>query len=250
MTYDIKQITKWEAPPDNGPALLTMPNCPLPLHSLAPRTIMGRAEWDKYRKQVYVDADYTCQASGIYLGEKRTDAHEVYSVDWKNHTATFERAVALNHHLHTIFIHSGRALSLFERGDPTVPRSLMLSTLKVGFELISDWNREHYDDEPLRVSSTFLNWANNPQLERDVKHMIDHYKIKFYDFDWSCFNKHNWSKWKLIYNGKKYPTKFKNQQEWEEYFKPKTVEKPVEKDVEESNILDALLKESKDARNS
>lgn len=243
--YDIKTITKWEAPKEDGVAILTMPNCPLPLHGLAPRTIMGRTEWDKYRKRCYERAKYTCQASGMYLGKGKIDAHELYTVDWANQTATFERAVGLNHHLHTIFIHSGRAITIFERGGPTVPRSLMLATLKAGFELISEYNMKHYDEEPLRVFDTILEWAKNPMLERDVNGLIEKYKIKFYTFNKKYINKKHWGNWKLIYNGKEYPTKFTNQKDWEDYYKPNPVEK-----IEDDNLsmLDAILKESKNGK--
>lgn len=247
MNYDVKTITKWEAPHNNGAALLCMPNVPQPLHLVNPRNIMGEYQWGKVRKQIREEHNYTCQVSGELLGTDRgaVHIHEVYSIDWKKHTSTFERAICLDPLLHTTIIHSGRALTLFKKNDPLMPMDKMLNGLEKGFKLISDWNREHYGEEKLRVCSVILDWAKEPRLEHRVNELIKKYKIKFYDFDESSINKHNWDKWRLLYNGKEYSPKFANQQEWEEYFSKPTVEKPVEKAPEELSILDSILKEEK-----
>lgn len=240
MKYDIKRITKWEAPKENGPPILCMPNIPLPMHNSAPRTI-DPSRWEKMRRQCYVDANYTCQATGKELGKGHLHAHELYNVDWENCTMTFQRAVALDPTLHTRFIHSGRALTMFQRGDKYFPESALLATLEYGFDLINQYNIEHPDDEPLRVCDTILEWAKHPRLEYEVNRLIGKYHIKFYTFDKSCFNKKNWSKWKLVWEGKEYPTKFATQKDWEEYFNP--VEKTVENSPKELEELDKILKE-------
>lgn len=211
----------------------------------APRTIMGEYQWGKVRKRENMKQDYTCQASGVELGDGKatTHLHELYTIDYASHTATFERYVVLDPKLHTKFIHSGRALTLFEKGEPYMTKEGMLETLEYGFSLIDTWNREHPDDEPLRVSTVFLDWKDNPQLKDDVKRLIEEYHIKFYDFDKKCFNKENWGKWKLIYKGKEYPTKFATQEEWEDHFNPKPkVEDPFESDTIKE--LDKMIEES------
>lgn len=240
MTYDIITIDKWEAPPKNGVALLTSPNIALPCHGLCPRTIEGQNTWNKMRRKCYEDANYCCEISGAELGKGHVHAHEIVSIDWANQTETFNRIVALDPRIHTRFIHSGRAITLFERGDRQMKREHMLETLEQCFSLISSYNLKHYDEESLRVFDTILDWAKNPQLERDVNRLIEKYKIKFYTFDKKYINNKYWSNWKLVYNGDEYPTKFANQKEWEEYYKPKPVKK-----VEEDNlsILDTILKE-------
>lgn len=245
MIYDIKAIDKWDAPKEDGVALLTMPNVPLPLHGRCPRTIDPKA-WEKIRKQCYADANYTCQATGKELGKGHVHSHELMSVDWANCIMTFERPVSLDPAIHVRFIHSGRALSLYQRNDKYFPKEALIATLEYGFSLISQWNAEHPDEEPLRVSDTFLEWASNPSLEYDVKRLIIRYGMKFYTFSKSCFNKTNWPKWKLIYNGEQYPTKFATKKEWEEYFSP--VEKPTEKvelPAEIQSELDKMLGEEK-----
>lgn len=169
------------------------------------------------------------------------NCHELYDIDWANNTMTFQRAVALDPTLHTRFIHSGRALTMFQRGDKYFPKSALLTTLEYGFSLINTYNIEHPDDEPLRVCDTILEWAKHPRLEFEVNRLIEKYHIKFYTFDKSCFNKQNWGKWKLIWEGKEYPTKFATQKDWEEYFNP--VEKVVENLPKELEELDKMIKE-------
>lgn len=241
MTYDIIQIDKWEAPTDDGAAILTMPNIPSPCHKLCPRTIEPK-RWEFIRKKCYMDANYTCQASGAELGHGKLHAHELMSVDWKKCTMTFARPVALDPRLHTRFIHSGRALTLYRQGDPQMPKSALLATLEQGFDLISNYNMKHYDEEPLRVYETILEWAKEPSLEYEVNRLIEKYKIKFYSCDKRCFNAKNWSKWKLVYNGKDYPTLYPTQKDWEEAMNPKPNEEKPDEDKTLS-MLDAILKE-------
>lgn len=224
MKYDIKEITKWKAPKENGIPILCMPNIPLPLHTLAPRTIMGDYEWSKVRTKEYIKQDYTCQATGVELGKGKVHLHELYSIDWQMQTAKFERYVVLDPRIHTRFVHSGRALTLFERGDKYITQLGLTATLKEVFQKIADYNMKHYDEEPLRICDTILEWAKNPKLENSINDMIKKYKIKFYTFNKRCFNANNWGKWKLIYDGMEYPTKFPTQKDWEEYFKPKNKE--------------------------
>lgn len=97
----MKTQTKWIAPQGGGVPLLTMPNIPFPLHGLAPRVIMGAAEWDKLRKQCYLDAGDKCEICGQQLcGKRNSDypmhaAHEVYEYDFEKLEARFIRPVCL-----------------------------------------------------------------------------------------------------------------------------------------------------------
>lgn len=241
--YDVKTITKWVAPKEDGVAIMTAPNIALPCHQLCPRTIDPRL-WEKMRKQCYADANYTCQATGVELGKGKLHAHELVSIDWANQTEVFERTVALDPRIHTRFIHSGRALTMYQKGDKYFPREALLETMEYGFSLIDEWNRTHTDEEPLRVSDTFLEWAKNDTLKTDVNALIEKYHIKFYTFDKSCFNKTNWPKWKLIWNGEEYPTKFPTKQDWEGYFNPKVEEKEPEVVPQELLELDNIIKET------
>lgn len=242
MNHDIKLIDHWDAPDCDGAPLLCMPNIPLPMFQLCPRTIDPK-RWEVMRKRCYMDANYTCQASGAALGHGHCHSHELMSVDWAHQTMTFKRTVCLDPHLHTRFIHNGRALTLFKKHDPQMTQAGMIATLREGFSLIHDWNVEHDDEEPLRVYAGILQWASHPDLMQAVEKLIEAYNIKLYDFDWVCFNKENWEKWKLVYKGKEYPTKFKTQAEWEEHFNPKENRTEPEQKPKELEALDKLLKE-------
>ena len=57
---------------------LTVEFVPEPLWGLNPRTEMGRAEWDRVRKQVYADASHQCEICGA---AGRLEAHEVWQYD-------------------------------------------------------------------------------------------------------------------------------------------------------------------------
>lgn len=243
MYHDIKIIDHWDAPEEDGAAILTCPNIALPCHNLCPRTIEPR-RWEKMRKQCYEDANYTCQITGEELGKGHAHAHELLSIDWANQTETFRRTVCIDPRLHTRFIHSGRALTMFERGDKYFPKEALIATLEYGFSLIKEWNDSHPDDEPLRVCGTILDWAKNDRLAYDVNRLIEKYDMKFYDFDKRCFNKENWGKWKLIYDDKEYPTKFPTRKDWEDYFKPEPQPKPEKKQPKELEELDKMLEEA------
>lgn len=240
MKYDVKLVDHWDAPDCNGAPILCMPNIPLPLFSQCPRTINPK-RWVYLRKKCYLNANYTCQASNVMLGHGHLHAHELYSINWANQTMTFKRAVALDPVLHTRFIHSGRALTLFERHDPQMTQVGLIKALQQGFGLVHHWNKERPNEEPLRVFAGFLEWVKNPELKEAVEKLIEAYDIKFYDFGKKCFDKEHWGNWKLIYNGKEYPTKFKTQKEWElEYNPTKRVQK-IEGDT--FSELDQLIKE-------
>lgn len=95
LQMDVKKVDKWIAPTENGAPLLCMPNIPKPLHSLAPRIIEGQARWNIMRTKCYMEANYTCQACGEYLGAGKCEAHELYSIDWGKQLSQFERCVCL-----------------------------------------------------------------------------------------------------------------------------------------------------------
>lgn len=245
MKYDIKRITHWDAPEENGAPLLCMPNIPKPLHQRCPREIMGQAKWNALRKREYMKQNYTCQASGVEMGYGHVHLHELYDIDYKRKTVTFKRYVCLDPALHTRFIHSGRAYTLFNRADPQMPKSAMLATLEQGFKLISEYNAEHYGEIDLRVSWTILDWMRNPKLTEPVDALIRKYGIKFYDVDESCYEPDSWGKWKLIYEDKEYPTLFPTYKDWEKHFGIGEAAEKKERKIEVPILteLDNLLKE-------
>lgn len=218
----IKEQTKWVPPEGGGAPLLTMPNIPMPLHGegCQPRTIIGKTEWDKMRRQCYADADDVCEISGVKLNGKRGDtnlhhSHELFEYDYETLTATFIRPVCISPTMHN-FIHSGRAITCYKNHEKLWDKTRMLSIAEAGFKVINQWNRQHPDDESLRVYETVLSWLDEPSLHDEMQALIDQYQIEF----WGVPNRSEWDnawgKWKLVYNGNEYYSPYQSRDEWEE----------------------------------
>jgi len=86
------------------PELLSHPNIPKPLHGTNPRTIMGRAAWDKYRQNALIKAKHSCRACG--RTGCRLELHEDYSIDFKKAKMQVHSMEPLCTDCHS-FIHSG-----------------------------------------------------------------------------------------------------------------------------------------------
>lgn len=211
---DLKLVTHWECPEDNGPAILTMPNVPHALHGhgLQPRTILGRTTWDHMRKKCYYDAGYKSEVSGVEPPKGQLHAHELFSYDYEKQEGVFIRCVALAKIEHD-FIHSGRLLTLFRRGNPLYPKSYVLNVIENGFNIISTYNREHPDEEPLRCFATFLSALEIPDLMQEVDELIKRYGIKFYGAKLSEHKK--WKGWHVIIGNSRYGTPYESQSDWE-----------------------------------
>lgn len=213
---DVIEVDEWVAPKHDGPAILTMPNIPHPLHGMAPRTLLGEQNWDEMRRKCYQDANYICQASGLQCSGP-PHAHELYSIDYKHQTMTFERAVCLTGELHTKFIHSGRAITMHAKGEWGHSTAQLLTVAKTGFQLIKEWNDTH-PDEQLRVFYAFLAWMEVKDLRRWLQPMIEQYEIKFYKPSIATTSPKTWSNWKLIIDGVEYPTPYKSIEDWKKVY--------------------------------
>jgi len=97
-----------------APEILCHPNVPKPLHTIAPRTIMGNGWWNRIRLEVYKRYDYHCAACGVHktraMRFKRLEAHEFYEVDYHTGTVTVKSLEPLCNYCH-MFIHSGRLVN-------------------------------------------------------------------------------------------------------------------------------------------
>lgn len=208
--YSIKTVEVWKCPADTGIPLLTMPNIPRPLHGCPPRKFMGQSTWDRVRKRCYFDAGYKCEICGEEFVKPKYAAHELYTIDYKEGTSTFERCIAIDSCCHD-FIHSGRLITMYKNKNPLYPKKYVLKTVEKGFKLIHKYNKEH-PEAPLRAYATFLEYLKT-DLAFDIGKLIDKYGIEFY-----AEPKHiaKWENWRLIWNGKEYPTPYKSQSEWVE----------------------------------
>lgn len=211
--FDIIKVPVWVAPEEDGAKILTMPNIPTPLHQLAPRTVMGRTAWDHMRKKCYFDAGYKCQACGKELGRGECDAHELYRINYVTGESKFERCVCLCHTCHRLGIHSGRALTMFKKGNPLMTKRMILEGAENLFKLLHEYNVAHPNAEPLRAYHTFVDYALWPPIHNEMMELIKKYDVKFYCEDHKRVAE--WGKWNLVYGNKRYKTPYANKEEWE-----------------------------------
>ncbi len=103
------------------PEVLLSPNVPKPLHGLAPRTIMGTKWWDVVRKESYKSTGFRCIACGVERYTEETffkgqlHAHELYETYYEKRISVFKEVISLCECCH-YGIHSGRTVSLFDKG--------------------------------------------------------------------------------------------------------------------------------------
>ena len=235
--FTCKLVDKWVAPEDGGAPILSMPNVPHPLHSLAPRTILGTTTWNHMRNRCYFEANYTCEACGAKvkteyydngavhhqyhddgtIAKRNLHAHELYSYDYNKGVARFERCVALCECCHVRFIHSGRMLTMYKQGDPLTTADRVLEGLEHGFEQIKKYNNEHKGGEKLRVYYAVIDYVDDPVIGEKVWDLIDKYNIEFYMPDGEMYPRgvSVWDGWKLVIGNKEYDSPFHSQKEWE-----------------------------------
>ena len=241
--YDVEIRDKWQAPAGTGVGLITMPNVPRPLHGLPPRKIMGQTEWDKMRKRCYYNAGYKCEVCGCEPPKGQLHAHELYTVDWKEGTSTFNRCIAICKQDHD-FIHSGRLVTLHKSGNPLYSKEYVLGVVEKGFKLIYDANKEY--NAGLKAYATFLEYLKVPSLCMEMVKLIDKYNIECYSEPKKIAK---WGEWRLVWRGKEYYTPYKNEGEWKdamvEYSKTDT--KRQVKDPFKGEAYDVINEILKDA---
>lgn len=241
MVFKVEEREKWQAPTGSGAFIISMPNVPRPLHGMPPRKIMGQAAWDKMRKRCYYDAGYKCEACGAEPERGGLDAHELYTIDWKEGTSTFVRCVALCKKCHS-FIHSGRLITLYKQGNPLYTREIVLNIVEHGFKIISEHNKKYGDD--LKVYATFLEYLKVPDLTAEMTYLIKKYNIHFYCEPLKIAA---WKDWRLVWRGKEYYTPYANEGAWEkamvEYGKTDTKRKAKNPFKGEAyDVIDEILK--------
>jgi hypothetical protein len=182
------------------PEILTHPNIPKPLHGISPRTIMGDNWWNATRQEVYAKYDYHCIACGVHkfdgLGHKWLEAHEFWDINYKTGVCKIKSIEPLCHYCHN-FIHSGRLQMIMgvEKTEEEVK-----AILEHGLRILS----EH----KLKCFPSTLLFAQEMRCNT--------YKVK----DYSIPNVNiPWNKWKLVWNGEEYYSKFSSFEEWRMFYK-------------------------------
>jgi len=188
------------------PSLLASPNIPKPLHTLNPRTILGRWWWDEQRQKAYAKHDYRCWACGVPKinadFHKWLEAHEDYNIEWETGRIELREIVALCHSCHN-FIHSGRLYSIYQEGH--IGKDGVRQILEHGFGIC-----ERNNVQPYFGAFMTLNLINGQSPEEAIKNA----KKK----GWFPTIEAPWENWHLVIEGQKHYSPFKNLLEWEQYW--------------------------------
>jgi len=183
------------------PEILCHPNIPKPLHGMAPRVIKGQAWWDKTRQEVYRKYDYHCIACGVskFQAEKHKwlEAHEYWNIDYKTGICKIESIEPLCHYCHN-FIHSGKLSMDVSAGEREQEEAIDI--LEHGFRILSEYN--------LKAFYYTIDVAD--RLGADTFD-VDEYFVEE-------SSKLEWADYKLIFEGKEYPARFKSANAWYSYY--------------------------------
>ena len=205
------QADQWIAPNESGAGLLTMPNIPLPVHRLAPRTVLAPEVWIDMRRRCLERAGNKCEICGA---ENSNQAHELYDIDYAHQFVKFRRCVCLCELCHMRCIHNGRALSMYKRGDPEMTKEKLIEGAEHAFRIIHEYNSTHRSSEPLRAFSTWINYMKQPGLEEPISKLIKQYEMQFYFASQKCYDEEHWSNWRLIIGNMEFPTPYKTWDDW------------------------------------
>jgi len=153
------------------PEILAQLGIPIPLHSLAPRTLLGSAWWQAERIKAYTVANNHCVACGKKQ-KFQMDIHERYDINYKTYTMTYVESVALCGLCHQ-FIHLGFTASQVKEGILTPTE--MMKILTRGTKIL----RKAGLTRPLPPSTVFLRtWDRWRLLINNVE-----YKSKFKNYE-------------------------------------------------------------------
>lgn len=187
-----------------NPKYLTHPNIPKPLHGVNPRSIKGQAWWDIQRQKAYETHDYHCWACGIHKLHAKyhqwLEAHEEYQINYNTGKVLLKDIIALCHSCHN-FIHSGRLYALWNSNEWSTDKCIDI--LNHGFEILESASLEPYHGTQY------------------IAYLISGASVSGYEFVLSKQNENvaRWESWHLELDGKRYYSKFKNINEWKDYYK-------------------------------
>jgi hypothetical protein len=177
----LRQILKPPPAWTRRPEVLLLPGIPAPLHGMPPRVLLGQEWWDKERHAAYASTDFHCIACGVKKYEAKRhqhlEGHELYDLDYARGRMAYVETVPLCHYCHS-FIHRGRLSCLLEQGRVT-------------------------EEEVQGIIK---------HAERVIKEAGFTWPPKVYDGPIA-----EWKRWQLVIYGRSYPTRFKNQEAWEEW---------------------------------
>lgn len=162
----------------------------MPLHGLAPRVVLGKSWWDKTRKEAYATTNQHCIACGVHKYKARSkqwmEGHELYEIDYARGVSKYIETVPLCHYCHS-YIHDGRLLWLLETNK--IHLGKFVAIIKHGDRVLAE---------------NGLKRLSRIEREKEFEKLCRRGKVA------------EWSRWCLVVNGKKYKTKFKNREHYEQ----------------------------------
>lgn len=182
------------------PEVLMHPNIPKPLHEVNPRNIMGQKAWDVVRQEAYSSTDYHCIACGVHKSEakgpKWLEAHEFYNIDYSAGRVEIDRIIPLCHYCHN-FIHSGRLYMIMGKEKT---QEEVRDILEHGFQVLSKHGlAAFYFTLELADEINAETYGVLPDIRPDGEVPA-------------------WEDWRLVWQGKEYPPKYKTYEEWRKRF--------------------------------
>jgi hypothetical protein len=165
---------------DFRPELLLHPNIPKPLHGINPRTILGKNWWDIERNKCYIKYNFHCLACGI--PKYKAKYHQ-----WLEAHEVYD------------YKYIDGILTFIE----LVPLCHSCHNYIHSGRMQHLVNLGKFDYEK---QQDILNYGDN---------IIEKHKLKKPELPNKCAE---WSKWKMIVFGKEYYSKFKDVNEWIEYY--------------------------------
>lgn len=174
------------------PEILMQPQLVKPLHSMAPRTIMGSSWWNKTRQESYAKNNYHCFACGIHKTEAKfkqwLEAHESYEIDFEKKQYRLTEIIALCHSCHN-YIHAGRLKAIFDKGEISEYKFNAIHSHGDSLLFINDLDKKNawWTDEKIY-----------PQL--------------FPELDGT------WNQWHLLLNENRYYSRFETYKDWAAYY--------------------------------
>lgn len=170
------------------PELLYHPSIPAPMHGVNPRTIIGKVRWDKVRRRAYARNNDCCWVCGVHRSKapvKRwLEAHEIYDIDYRKGRMKLREIVALCRLCHS-YVHRRRIEILVDKKK--IQPKFLRRVLTHGNTILNRTGAKP--------------WYN---VEKVIKEM--------------ALSKVKWTKWHLIFEGKKYYSKFTGPNDWQNYY--------------------------------
>ena len=195
------------------PEILRHSQIPKALHGVSPRNIIGKYLWDTNRAKIIHEQEHVCKACGVHEKltkyGKKLEIHEVYEINYQTGEVKFMEFVAICNFCHS-FIHAG--LLKIRHITGKISKKMYEEIMIHGINLLS---QNALAPDPY----TFLDWLYHTEslsnievqnrltkYQKEQKDIIDRYNVK-------------WSDWHLVFDGKKYYSKFKDLEDWKKFYR-------------------------------